>query len=156
MNNTSVTFSGENLYEFSCLGTTSFSAECMVYQGQAVRIVYNISTYNIYIKYYTITRSPSNTVSGRHCCLWCHATAKEMQLPPSSSSETSANQSPSEQSVGEDCSRLPQTRKLSQHRSLGSLYEDHTKYLQEGGDNLKKAKQYNTIFQHPFRSSKLI
>lgn len=60
---------------------------------------------------------------GRHCCLWCHITYKEIQNPP----QNRVKQYPP--------------------RTLESLQEDYSKFLKVGKGDLKVAKMYNNVIQ---------
>ena len=72
---------------------------------------------------------------GKHSCLWCHITSTEMQLEP-----VAVTPSEDSLSVEGQTTRIP-----SSHRTLETLQRDHRDFVQKGGGNLKKAKDYNVI-----------
>ena len=55
---------------------------------------------------------------GRHCCLWCTITSSKLAIPLA-------------------------TRGRQPAGTLQSLASDHASFLENGGGDLKKAKQYN-------------
>ncbi len=75
---------------------------------------------------------------GRHCCLWCTISSTTMQLPLTST--------PLPQDRQENATH----RNLSTLRTLETLTTNHTNFLQEGGGNLKKAKEFNNVIYTRF------
>ena len=72
---------------------------------------------------------------------------------PLSSVESQVSQPCTEElTTANDDQPSSKTRKASTLRSLKSLNDDHSKFLQEGGGDLEKAKQYNNAIGTPFFS----
>ena len=90
------------------------------------------------------------TLSGGHCCLWCHVTSTDLQTPVSSENQQSS-QPPTLGSISTDQQPQPPTaQKASKLRSLESLSSDHCRYLLEGRGDVKKAKLYNNVISVQF------
>ena len=63
-------------------------------------------------------------MAGRHCCLWCTITSAKLAVP------------------------LAQ-RGRSPERTLDTLRSDHASLPEQGGGDLRKAKEYNNAIGEP-------
>ena len=61
---------------------------------------------------------------GRHCCLWCTITSAKLALPLA-------------------------RRGRSPEQTLDTLRSDHASFLESGGGDLRKAKEYNNAIGEP-------
>lgn len=68
---------------------------------------------------------PSYSLIGRHCSLWCEITADKLSEPR------------------KERGRYPA-------RTLQWLQQDHQRFMEEGGGNLKKAKLFNNVISKHF------
>ena len=68
---------------------------------------------------------PANALPGRHNCLWCLIPSSSLKVPL-------------------------EVRGRFKERSLDSLKSDHSKFLSDGGGDIRKAKFFNNVIEEYF------